>query len=317
MKVRVFRYGWNLFFNRAPIMAQLIVTRRCNLSCGYCSEYDNFSPSIALEELKNRIDHLHRLKTISISLLGGEPLLHPQLSEIVAYAARRSIVSITTNASLLTETLIQDLNRAGLSHMQVSIDSFKPTKDNYIQKNFSGLQKRLLLLKKWAKFKVQVNSVLCPHIEPHFDKLVDGVKAFGFSFSLGLLHDEHGQIQVQGKNYQAMWQSAIKKAKSFFPWFDEEYGNQLLSGEKPDWHCRAGGRYLYIDEQGLVQFCSAKRGSLAKNLSQYSPADLKYYGNMKKNCEKGCAINCVYRTSYLDNYPKKTLQLVFGFLLRK
>jgi MoaA/NifB/PqqE/SkfB family radical SAM enzyme len=61
-------------FTDAPIDAQLIVTRRCNLSCGYCSEYDNSSQPVLLELLKERIDALHRLHASNITLLGGEPL---------------------------------------------------------------------------------------------------------------------------------------------------------------------------------------------------------------------------------------------------
>ena len=38
-----------ILFTNAPLDAQLIVTRRCNLSCGYCSEYDNFSEPVPTE----------------------------------------------------------------------------------------------------------------------------------------------------------------------------------------------------------------------------------------------------------------------------
>ena len=91
-----------VLFRRAPIEAQLIVTRRCNLSCGYCSEYDKISEMIPLDVLKRRIDALHRLGVVNIALLGGEPLMHPDLPEIVAYGARRAQVSITTNGFLIT-----------------------------------------------------------------------------------------------------------------------------------------------------------------------------------------------------------------------
>ena len=78
-----------MLFTNAPLDAQLIVTRRCNLSCGYCSEYDTFSEPVPVEDLKRRIDALHRLGAANITLLGGEPLLHPDIAEIVVYAGRR------------------------------------------------------------------------------------------------------------------------------------------------------------------------------------------------------------------------------------
>src|SRR5256885_2206740 len=103
-----------MLFSNAPMDAQLIVTRRCNLSCGYCSEYDNFSEPVPVEDLKRRIDSLHRLGSANITLLGGEPLMHPDIAEIVVYAGQKSNVSLVTNGFLLKNSVIESLNRAGL-----------------------------------------------------------------------------------------------------------------------------------------------------------------------------------------------------------
>src|ERR1700761_6458549 len=68
-----------------PILAHIIPIRRCNLSCQYCNEYDDFSKPIALEEMKRRIDHLARLRTSIVTMSGGEPLLHPELDDVIAH----------------------------------------------------------------------------------------------------------------------------------------------------------------------------------------------------------------------------------------
>ena len=107
-----------VLLQRAPLEAQLIVTRRCNLSCGYCTEYDKVSGLIPLEVLQQRIDALHRRRVVNIALLGGEPLLHTELPEVVAHGARRAQVSVTTNGFLLTEQLIGRLNAAGPANME-------------------------------------------------------------------------------------------------------------------------------------------------------------------------------------------------------
>ena len=60
-----------------PFLAQLVVTRRCNLTCGYCNEYDDFSKPVPTEVVKARLDHLADLGTLVVTLTGGEPLLHP------------------------------------------------------------------------------------------------------------------------------------------------------------------------------------------------------------------------------------------------
>src|SRR5450755_619257 len=67
-----------------PVLAHIIPTRRCNLSCTYCNEYDDFSKPVAVEEMYRRIDKLAALGTSIISMSGGEPLLHPELDDLIA-----------------------------------------------------------------------------------------------------------------------------------------------------------------------------------------------------------------------------------------
>src|SRR5690606_12038367 len=84
-----------------PLIANLIITRRCNLSCGYCYEYDKVSPPVPLATLKERIDHIARLRAVFVTLTGGESLLHPEADQVVAYVRERGMVPfLNTNAYL-------------------------------------------------------------------------------------------------------------------------------------------------------------------------------------------------------------------------
>src|SRR5246127_3875305 len=110
-----------------PLLAQIVVTRRCNLACGYCNEYDDHSPPVPLEDLLARVDHLASLNTASITFTGGEPLLHPDLDKVVRAARGHGmIVTMITNGFRLTRDWIDRLNAAGLQGMQISIDNLKP-----------------------------------------------------------------------------------------------------------------------------------------------------------------------------------------------
>jgi MoaA/NifB/PqqE/SkfB family radical SAM enzyme len=83
-----------------PILAHIIPTRRCNLSCGYCNEYDNFSKPVPTEEMLRRIDRLAALGTTIITISGGEPLLHPDLDLLIRRIRdRRIIPTLITNAT--------------------------------------------------------------------------------------------------------------------------------------------------------------------------------------------------------------------------
>jgi MoaA/NifB/PqqE/SkfB family radical SAM enzyme len=287
-------------FSNAPIDAQLIVTRRCNLSCGYCAEYDNFSEPVPLEELKQRIDALHRLGSANITLLGGEPLMHPDIAELVSYSARKSNVSMVTNGFLLRNGVIESLNEAGLNNLTVSVDTLHADPSRFIHKSFRSLKTRLERLQRLARFDVHVTAVLCESSKSDFKQLIDEIKAFGFRMSLNLLHNSKGYIDIGGPEYMELYEHFYDEAQPF-TYLDYEYGRKLLAGEEPEWTCRAGARYLYVDENGDVQWCASQLGRFVKPILEYTKADLDEQANLKKGCEEGCSVGCAFRCSLVDN----------------
>ncbi len=304
-----------MYSGENPLEAQLIITRRCNLTCGYCTEYDNYSPPVPLDTLKERIDAIHRLNTVNISLLGGEPLMHPQLTEIIAYANRQGQVSVTTNGFLVTEELIHKMADAGLSNLEISIDGLSPDKTGYIQKTLRTLSSKLALLKAKATFDVHVNFVLCDRTKADFKATIEEVRKHGFLIAIDLLHDDKGMIQVSGQEYLDLWNHHFDEGTPF-TFIEYKYGKALLEGKKPKWKCRAGSRFLYIDEFGMVQYCSATRGQLNKPITEYTREDLEHYHHTYKGCEEGCALLCCYRDSMLDNAPFTTVKGMIKTLSR-
>jgi MoaA/NifB/PqqE/SkfB family radical SAM enzyme len=300
------RTALRVLFRKAPIEAQLIITRRCNLSCGYCTEYDHVSEFVPLATLRQRIDALHRLRVINVALLGGEPLMHPELADIIAYANRAAQVSLTTNGFLITEDLIQRCNAAGLANMEVSIDMLGADRTGYIQKSLKTTRSKLALLSRYAKFDVLVNMVLCEQTVPTFAAAIQDVKDLGLPVTIDLLHDSRGLIQISGPRYLDIWRKYYVDGTPQ-AYLDQRYGTMLLQGRRPKWKCRAGGRFLYVDEFGKAQFCSAQRGRLDKPIGEYTTRDLRAWRRRYKGCEEGCALLCVYRNSVFDNRPIATL----------
>src|SRR3954451_18716733 len=142
-----------------PVLAHIIPMRRCNLSCAYCNEYDNVSAPVPTETMLRRIDLLARLGTKIITISGGEPLLHPDLDDIIrAIRSHDAIATMITNGLLLTPERIERLNRAGLEHLQISIDNVNP--DEVSKKSLKVLDRKLEWLKEFAEFDININSVL-------------------------------------------------------------------------------------------------------------------------------------------------------------
>ena len=119
--------------------------RRCNLACEYCNEYDDFSKPVPTETMFQRVDKLAALGTSVITISGGEPLLHPELDEIIARIRKSGMIAgMITNGYLLVAERIERLNRAGLEWLQISIDNVTP--DEVSKKSLKVLDKKLELL---------------------------------------------------------------------------------------------------------------------------------------------------------------------------
>src|SRR5579864_7194344 len=148
-----------LVSTRHPLLVHIIPTRRCNLACTYCNEFDDVSNPVPTEEMFRRIDRLGEMGTGVITISGGEPLLHPDLDAIIARIRKNGIIAgLITNGYLLVADRIKRLNRAGLEHLQISIDNVMP--DDVSKKSLKVLDKKLQLLAEHADFHVNINSVV-------------------------------------------------------------------------------------------------------------------------------------------------------------
>lgn len=287
---------------RHPILAHLIPIRRCNLSCTYCNEFDDFSKPVSKEVLFGRVDRLASLGTSIITISGGEPLLHPELEEVIRHIRRRGIIAgMITNGYLLTRARIETLNDAGLEHLQISIDNVMP--DETSKKSLKVLDQKLLLLAQHAIFQVNINSVLGSPVRNPEDALAVARRALelGFTSTVGILHDHGGQLQPLGARQQEIFneiRSMGRRSYSRFNYFQKD----VARGAPHEWRCRAGSRYLYVCEDGLVHYCSQQRGYPGIPLEQYSRANLRYEYFSKKDCAPLCTISCVQQIALFDNW---------------
>ena len=283
-----------------PVMAHIIPIRRCNLACKYCNEYDDVSKPIPLETMKARIDDLGRLGTTNETLSGGEPLLHPDLDEIIARMRSNSMIAgMITNGYLLTADRIQRMNRAGLDHLQISIDNVMP--DDVSKKSLKVLDKKLQLLAEHADFHVNINSVVGGGTRNPHDALVIGRRAvqLGFTSTIGIIHDGEGQLRPLGDEEREVFLKMKKLEKSNysrFNWFQEN----IAHGRPNTWRCRAGARYIYVCEDGLVHYCSQQRGYPGVPLERYTVNDIRREFLTEKGCAPHCTVSCVHQVSYMD-----------------
>ena len=300
-RLREFRMiGKGLASTDHPVLAHLIPVRRCNLACTYCNEFDDFSPPVPIEALLARVDRLADLGTTVITISGGEPLLHPELDSVIRRMRDRGMLAgMITNGYLLMPDRIQRLNDAGLDHLQISIDNVMP--DEVSKKSLKVLDKKLLMLAEHAEFHVNINSVVGGGIRQPEDALMVSRRALdlGFTSTVGIIHDGGGQLRPLAPRERSVY-AAIKGMQKASYAQVNYFQDAIADGRTFNWRCRAGARYLYICEDGLVHYCSQQRGYPGKPLAEYTTDDIRREYLTEKSCAPHCTVSCVHQIATVD-----------------
>ncbi len=273
------------------------------------SEYDDFSKPVPTDVMISRINRLADLGTSILTISGGEPLLHPELDKIIAAMRNRGVLAgMITNGYLLMPERIRQLNEAGLDHLQISIDNVMP--DDVSKKSLKVLDKKLQMLAEHADFHVNINSVVGGGIRNPDDALVVGKRAveLGFSATVGIIHDGDGQLRPLAPREREVFREMKALENRHFARLNF-FQEAIADGKPNNWRCRAGARYMYIDEDGLVHYCSQQRGYPGKPLDQYTREDIKREYYTEKSCAPYCTVSCVHYVSYFDFFRgKQTLR---------
>src|SRR6266851_2337312 len=303
--IREFARG--LFHTAHPLLVQIIPIRRCNIDCGYCNEYDRVSPPIPTGIMLRRIDKLAELGTSVVAFSGGEPMLHPDLDALIRHIRQNGMMAgLITNGYFLVPKRIDELNEAGLDFLQISIDNVEP--DDVSKKSLRVLDKKLQDLKDHATFDVNINSVLGGGIKNPEDARTINARAreLGFSTSIGIIHDGSGHLKPLAPPERRVYDEVSAAISG--PWQVVKnlysgitsFQTNLADGKPNEWRCRAGARYLYVCEEGLVHYCSQQRGFPGTPLDQYSIDDIRREFATPKSCAPYCTVGCVHRVSTMD-----------------
>ncbi len=128
---------------RKPIVVWNI-TRTCNLRCVHCyadSHAERYPGELSWEQCCAVIDDLADYKVNALLLSGGEPLLHPQLPQILQRATEKGLkVTISTNGTRITPDMARLFKDLGVAYVGISLDGIGAVHDKFrgVQGAFDG-----------------------------------------------------------------------------------------------------------------------------------------------------------------------------------
>jgi MoaA/NifB/PqqE/SkfB family radical SAM enzyme len=276
--------------------------RFCNLSCAYCNEYDKVSEPVPVAEMERRIDHLGRLGTSIITISGGEPLTHPELDDVIRRMRKvGAMAGMITNGYLLNVERIERLNQAGLDHMQISIDNIEPGRRLEEEPQGSGQEARDARRARRVPRQHQLGRRRRHQGSQRRAGDLKRALELGFSNTIGIIHDGSGQLKPLQPEEAKIYFEVRNLERRNYSRFNQ-FQEAIAQGKPNDWRCRAGSRYLYICEDGLVHYCSQQRGFPGVPIAEYTTADVKREFLTAKSCSPNCTISCVHQISYIDHW---------------
>ncbi len=284
-------------FDRKPLWAQINVTWQCNLDCIYCTEHDDSKPHVPSSDIIARIDHCKELGVLHTDLIGGEPLLHPDLVPLMRHVVRRGMsTGMTTNGFLLTADKLKELVDLGMGRIQISIDRLNPAPGT--PKSLRTLQNKIDLIAKQGLW-FTVATVLCPETLEEVIPLAEHCFATRVPIFLALVHDR-GQLKPGPHDARYLEKLSWLRQKKregkpvANPYYLIRYFERLLQGAPMRWTCMGGHKAFYVSPTGDLHFCyhvAPHRPFAAVTAREMSRL------REPKGCEKDCGVDCMVRTA--------------------
>lgn len=279
-----------------PLWAQLNITYKCNLDCAYCTEYDNAKDHVPYEILLKRIDKCHELGTLHTDMIGGEPMLHPDLVRLMRYIRQKGMTTgMTTNGFLLTEERLQEMMDAGMGRIQISVDALKPSRAT--PKSLKTLAKKIEMVAKYPIW-FRVNTVICEQTIDEVEQVAEFCFERGVGINFSVVHDrgrlKNGDLTAKYLDKVRWLKDQKKRGRDIFtPYFLIRYYEDALMGKPMDWTCLAGSKCYYVSPEGHFQFCFHIPSD--RDFMQVTRKELSSYTG-KKGCEENCGVDCVINT---------------------
>lgn len=269
------------------LLATLFVTHRCNLRCTYCNSPFLNTPELRPEQWLTVVDELAELGCRRVTILGGEPLVRPDVGAIIDRVRDRGMSCVLTSNGLLVPRQIDRLRR--LNTLVLSLDAPGPANDAVRGAGVFAAVRDAIDAARGADIQVKLNAVVSAKTAPHIDAMLAFVAQHDIAISFSILRSEMPQkwrdavtikapddeIRQTAERLAAL--SRTNRRILFSPvayayaaaWGDysrDRYEADELPPSDPRRRagprCHAGRYYLAINPDGAVSPCSLTTNQL-------------------------------------------------------
>jgi sulfatase maturation enzyme AslB (radical SAM superfamily) len=197
-----------------PLVMSWNITRECNMKCAHCyinatdKKLDN---ELTTKEARELIDQIYQVSRPLLILSGGEPLLRPDIFELINYGSNKGLkMGLGSNGSLIDETVARKLKDAGIATVSISVDSNVPSQHDEFRAVAGAWEKAIEACKALRKnnILVQANTTLTQQNYSQIDDIMSLAEGIGVeNFHLFFLVPTGREIKltdISPKKYEEM-----------------------------------------------------------------------------------------------------------------
>jgi len=248
-----------------PINAVLKLTDACQRTCRYCSVHiDRSRPALTTEQWLHVVDDAITSGIISVTFVGGDPLLHKGLPELIRFTVNRGIPPFVSTKIFVTEPMAASLVEAGLQRIQISIDSDVEHVGDYLLGCPGATPQLFASIRNCvnAGLEVRTNSVITPYNVLGFPTLARRLRDLGVSrmgtsaCGYSLFVEEIDSLLLRPP--EARWlqeQVALLRQEGIPASFSYAGAAERREGFDKRAFCSAGSWALIIHADGAVTLC--------------------------------------------------------------
>ncbi len=258
------------------------ITNTCNYHCSYCifsSESKKYEDELTTEEVKRVIRELKENNFTYIKFTGGEPFTRKDMTEILKYAAELGFdMDISTNASLITNEIAQELKNINLPMVHVSLDGSDKKSHEYVrgENTFEKTLRGINFLTE-NNIYTRIGTVIYKENEDKLEEIIElaiQLKAneiiFSFMEAVGRLDGDNTIISK--RTIESVKQELEKLAIKYRSQIQVKYSFTENKECKTEECCPAVNKFIYINNLGQVSPCT---WVLSKNPEYKSKLTLK------------------------------------------
>jgi radical SAM protein with 4Fe4S-binding SPASM domain len=168
----------------APLRMDMALTFKCQNNCVHCyAGGPHETPELSTSQWKEVIDRLGQIGIFILTFTGGEPTLREDLPELLHYAQNKGMVTglITNGRKMKDKEYVQNLEKAGLDFVQVTLESHKPKIHDLMTAAEGSWKETVVGIKNAVRSQIYVttNTTLSKYNAPEFLRTIDYIKDLG------------------------------------------------------------------------------------------------------------------------------------------